>query len=648
MNIEIKLDEYQAKVYEEPLTDNKCITVRAGAGSGKSTTMVAKSQKLIDEGVNPNSILMTTFSAKSVLDLKHKYKKMFPNQLNIPLISTLHTMGIKILKEYLGIEYQLMSEGASVGLMKKCIADLGFIDEGWHTEADLYPFAKTMLDYIAIYKEQNLGRGLDLLDDMEFNIFKFAEKSTNYFNRIEFKEIAKYYDEVKQEKGLYDFSDLIYEAYYHLLDDEDVLELVKSNVQVGIVDEAQDINQLQWDFMMLLFGGKKLVCVGDPMQNIYNFRYSVPENFTVDYLSKFFETVKPLDLAYNYRSSKEIVEAGNIMRKIGGDTLELIPARGSKKASVEFTEVYDNVQEGTKVAELVKGLVDMGYKYSEIAVISRTNRVLREIVQVSLVKENIPYRMNNSTAGAKLMDRLSSDVYFNALSVIYDGKDWFAFVELMRHLLPFNEPFIAKLSEAITKNKGLNFNFEDSYDVQQLDIVKDIYDSLELMREELDGYDKAGNMLQSLYSMLYKHTEDKIEIRKDLNMVYKTILNFWYGLKEEFKGLSVHKTLEAMILRARDYDEEVQEDKISIGSIHSFKGLEHKVSIICGFTSFRPKKDVHNDLANMLYVQGTRAMDKLYVINSFNYVAEEFKTSSGYIDDNVSILKAKFKNRALR
>ena len=128
-------------------------------------------------------------------------------------------------------------------------------------------------------------------------------------------------------------------------------------------------------------------------------------------------------------------------------------------------------------------------------------------------------------------------------------------------------------------------------------------------------------------------------------MVYKTILNFWYGLKEEFKGLSVGKSLEMMILRARDYDKEIDSDKVTIGSIHSFKGLEHKVSIVCGFTSFRPKKDVNNDLANMLYVQCSRAMDKLYVINSFNYVAQEFKTTAGYIDDNVAIFKTKFKHR---
>ena len=641
----IKLDEFQLKVYNEPLEDDMCITVRAGAGSGKSTTMIAKSQKLIEEGINPSSILMTTFSAKSVLDLKHKYKNMFPTQLKIPNISTLHRFGIKVLKDYLGIDYQLMSESASVGLMKKCIADLGFIDEGWHTEADLYPFAKTMLDYIAIYKEQNIGRGLDILDDVDFNIFKYAEKSNNYFNRMEFKEIAKYYDEVKQEKGLYDFSDLIYETYYMLLDDEEVLELVRDSIEVGIIDEAQDINQLQWDFMMLLFKGKKMVCVGDPMQNIYNFRYSVPENFTVAYLSKFFSKVKSFDLAYNYRSTKEIVQVGNIIRKIGGDTLELIPFRDSKKASVEFVEVYDNIQEGTKVAELIKGLIDTGYRYSDIVVISRTNRVLREIVQVSLVKENIPYRMNNHTAGAKLMDRLSSDVYFNALSVIYNIKDWFAFIELIRQLLPNNEPFIAKLSDGITKYKSLNFKLTDSLDIKLLERVRGIYESLEQMAEELDGYDKAGNMLQSLHSMLYYETQDNIEIRKDLAMVYKTILNFWYGLKEEFKGLSVHKTLEAMILRARDYDDEVTEDKISIGTIHSYKGLEFPVSIICGFTSFRPKKDVHNDLANMLYVQSSRAMDKLYIVNSFNYVAEEFKTSQGYIDERVSSLKIRYKNR---
>jgi len=462
---------------------------------------------------------------------------------------------------------------------------------------------------------------------------------------MEFKEIAKYYDEVKQEKGLYDFSDLIYETYYMLLDDEEVLELVRDSIEVGIIDEAQDINQLQWDFMMLLFKGKKMVCVGDPMQNIYNFRYSVPENFTVAYLSKFFSKVKSFDLAYNYRSTKEIVQVGNIIRKIGGDTLELIPFRDSKKASVEFVEVYDNIQEGTKVAELIKGLIDTGYRYSDIVVISRTNRVLREIVQVSLVKENIPYRMNNHTAGAKLMDRLSSDVYFNALSVIYNIKDWFAFIELIRQLLPNNEPFIAKLSDGITKYKSLNFKLTDSLDIKLLERVRGIYESLEQMAEELDGYDKAGNMLQSLHSMLYYETQDNIEIRKDLAMVYKTILNFWYGLKEEFKGLSVHKTLEAMILRARDYDDEVTEDKISIGTIHSYKGLEFPVSIICGFTSFRPKKDIHNDLANMLYVQSSRAMDKLYIVNSFNYVAEEFKTSQGYIDERVSSLKIRYKNR---
>lgn len=643
MSKEIKLDKFQIKVYDEPLELNKCITVRAGAGSGKSTTMVAKAQKLIVDGVNPASILMTTFSSKSVLDLKHKYKKMFPTQLKIPHISTLHTLGISILKDYLGIEYQLMNEGASVGLMKKCIAELGFIDEGWHTEADLFPFAKTMLDYIAIYKEQNLGYSLDLLDDMEFNIFEFAEKGNNYFNRIEFKEIAKYYDEIKQEKGLYDFSDLIYEAYHILKDDEDTLELVRSNMNIAIIDEAQDINQLQWDFMMLLFQGQKMVCVGDPMQNIYNFRFSVPENFTVEYLSKFFDTVTPLDLAYNYRSSKEIVQAGNILRGLGGDTLQLIPARGSKKASVEFTDVFDNIQEGTKVAELVKGLVDSGYKPSEIAVITRTNRVLKEIIQPSLVKEDIAYKLNNHTAGTKLMDRLTSDVYFNALSIIYDDSDWFAFVDLMRQILPKNEPFINKLSDLISKHNGLGFELEDSYEVALLGRAKSIYLSLQELAEELEDYSQAGSMLQGLYTLLYRETEDLMEIRKDLQLVYKTILNFWYGLKEEFKMLTVHKTLEAMILRAREYDQDEDSDKITIGSIHSFKGLEHKVSIVCGFTTFRPKKDVHHDLANMVYVQLSRAMDKLIVVNSFNYIAEEFKSSLGYIDETVSMLKSEYK-----
>jgi len=640
----VRLDEYQLAVYNEPLIDDMCITVRAGAGSGKSTTMVAKAQKLITENVNPNSILMTTFSSKSVLDLKHKYKKMFPTQLRIPHISTLHSFGITVLKDYLGIEYQLMSEGASVGLMKKCIADLGFVDEGWYTEDDLYPFAKTMLDYIAIYKEQNLGYSLDLLDDMEFNIFAYVEKGTNYFNRKEFKEIAIYYDECKQEKGLYDFADLIYEAYYNLKDDEDVLNLVRSNIKVGIIDEAQDINQLQWDFMMLIFAGKKMVIVGDPMQNIYNFRFSVPENFSVNYLSKFFKKVRSLDLAYNYRSSKEIVKAGNILRKIGRDTLELIPFRASKKASVQFVNVYDNVQEGTKVAELIKGLVDTGYEYKDIAVITRTNRVLKEIVQPSLVKDDIPYKLNNATAGAKLMDRLTSDVFFNALSVIYDEEDWFAFVDLMRQLLPSNEAFISKLSDLILKHKGLGFELEDSYEVSLLARVNDVYEHLQEIADELVDYKQAGSMLQSLYQLLYVESEDKMEIRKDLQLVYKTILNFWYGLKKEFRMLTVHKTLEAMIIRVREYDQDNESDKITIGSTHSFKGLEHKVSIVCGFTTFRPKKDIHNDLANMLYVQCSRAMDKLYIVTSFNYVADEFKVSLGHIDPNLSELKVKYKH----
>jgi len=638
----IQLDKYQSKVVAEPLTDNKCITVRAGAGSGKSTTMVAKAQTMIGDGSNPSSIVITTFSAKSALDLKHKYKKMFPNQLKIPHISTLHSLGITILKDFLGVEYQLMSEAQSVGLMKRCIQDLGFIDDGWFDEKDLFPFAKTVLDYISMYKEQNLGY-IDILDDIEFNIFKYADKSSNYFNRKEFKEIAKYYDELKQEKGLYDFVDLIYEAYYQLKEDEDVLALVKDMYGKLIVDEAQDVNQLQWDFMMLIFAHRQMVVVGDPMQNIYNFRYSVPDNFSVDYLSKFFDEVVPLDLAYNYRSTKEIVKVGNILRKIGGDTLELEAFNGSKPASVQFTEVYDNVQEGTKVAELIKDLIELGYEYKDIAVVVRTNSVIRDVVQPALIKDNIPYKMNNYTAGTKLMDRVSSDVYFNALSVIYDTEDWFAFVDLMRLLLA-DEPFVNSLAEQLSKTKDIDsLKFTDSYEKKLYDRAVNIYYELVEMNETLDGYDKAGDMLANLFFLLKTEAEGKVDIVKDLAVVYKTILNFWYALKEEFKKLSVQKTLEAMILRARDYDKDVETDSVKIGSIHSFKGLEHKVSIVCGFTSFRPKKDIHNDLTNMVYVQLSRAIDKLIIVNSFNYVSDKFKVTSGYTLDDIASLKVRYK-----
>jgi len=627
-----KFDKFQRDIINYEVKEDSCLTVQAGAGSGKSTTMVGKCMRLIEDGLNPSSILMTTFSNKSVRDLKHKFKAMYPNQIKLPQITTLHSFGIYLLKEVIGLDFKVINESQATKLMLEVLEEEGFFEDV--EDKQKYPFAKTVQEYIAVYKEQNLGY-LEILSDKDFDIFQYSNEVTKVFNRFQFLRIAKAYHNKKQSEEVLDFGDLVYEAFHILRENEEILEDVRKMFKFAIIDEAQDINQVQWDLIMLIFQGKKLVAVGDRVQNIYNFRYSMPENFTPDYLGKFFSNVKELELKYNYRSKKEIVEFGNIVRVIAGNTLQLLPYQESKPDSVRFEAVYDNVQEGNKVAEIIKDLVEnQGYDYKDISIVIRGNAVIKTIVEPSLIKEKIPYLIKNNTTGAKMTDRLSTELFFNALSVVYDINDKFAFVDFLRELdYPLEE--IEKVSDFLQNNP--------LEDVTSLDdeFITDLYNNFVSMHDLLDGYDKVEIILSDIYHIIKNNVNSVYG--GDLSLVYKSIVNLWYNIKAENTESSIKETLQEMIVRVRDFDEAKEANKVQLGTIHSFKGLESKVSIVCGFTSFRPKKDPLNDEANMLYVQVSRAMEKLFIVNSYNFVSKNFKTSEGYINEYLSSAVLKYK-----
>lgn len=627
-----KLDQYQKAVVSLEQNDRSVLCTEAAAGSGKTSTMVVKAQKHIDLGTPPEKVLMTTFSKNSVIDMRHKYKKTFPQQIVQPEITTLHSKSLQFLRQFFPEfrEYKIITSG--YGIMKMVLEENGFLDEDVLEIQFHAPYIYALLDHIEAYQLNNLSSPYDL--DETNDIFTVVKEPSGLFELSEFYEILDLYIQKKHELQVLTFGDMIYELYWQLDMNPEVLIEVQKTFDVFILDEAQDNTPLIFDMISLLCKTHptvKLTLVYDEVQKIYAFMYASNDGLTKIKRGEVLADVTILPLLMNYRSDANIVKAGNILRRYVGKQ-ESIPFNANTRSdAITFKSCYVNLVEGETVVETIKSLLQEGYSYKDISIIIRTNKVIKEIIEPALIKSDIPYRMNNDSTGAKLLDRELSDFYFNALSLISDSDDKLAMIACLS--LVFGDLYqkdIRELAKCFQSRANeplsdlINQHCEGvSYIVAGT--MRKIYNDL----INIVNSDVTVEITLSACSLILRDalstSPNESRILKDDLTVQTSINNLVYQIayegKEAKKELGYHDLIKIALSITENYDKEVVEDAVTIGSIHSFKGQEGKVSICAGFTNGKEVKDVDQDHLQKLYVQVTRAQEKLILINSLSWVA---------------------------
>ncbi|MEF9951669.1 MAG: ATP-dependent helicase [Clostridium sp.] len=575
----------------------------AAPGSGKTTVVVGRVGYLIlTQNINPKSILALTFSRMASKDMNERFNKLFKPLINQNVsFSTIHSFSMKILNTYASknnVVFNFLEEEGGYfnkrTILKKCYlkANSSYPQEDKLEElVSLIGYAKNMM-----YKEDEIKK----LDSRIKN----------------FTQIYREYEEIKKEKHLIDYDDMLIYALNILQKDSEILSNIKNTYKYIICDEAQDTSRLQHAILYQIKSDNMLF-VADDDQSIYGFRGSYP--YVLENFEKIYINSKVSYIERNFRSGKEIVELSNNLIKNNKKRYDKnIYTENKFKSNIEIVSNINEIDEAKDIVNLLKSLDG-----ESTGILYRNNISAVNIIN-ELEKNSIDYYIRDRSIGIfthwilddiKAFFKLAANesdlesferVYYKTDS--YISKDMLAYIKenyvkdksVFDILLAagFLEPYQEK--SIISFRKGL-----------KIILNKKIYFALDFLERDMRYLD---------YLRINKDGDTDKNTIKDMFMVIKNIARDLDTLEDLLSRLSYLKEILESKNKSRS------NHNIVLSTIHSSKGLEYDnvilidlvEGVIPSYESIESEKSGNNSLIEeerrLYYVGITRARYKLYLM----------------------------------
>lgn len=632
---------------------NGAVLILAGAGSGKTTVLVNRIAYLIKYGNAYNSefsyrapteedvaalknyienggelsertaallsvdapqpwqILAITFTNKAANELKSRLETMLGEKGNDVWASTFHSCCVRILRrdcDRIGFSkhFTIYDTDDSKRVMKEVLRVLDIDEKRLPVKVVLNEISRAK-DSLQTPAEYCACAGFD----------------TN--KKLIGQAFEKYEDMLKKADAM-DFDDIIVNTVKLLKENPDVLEYYQRRFRYVMVDEYQDTNHAQYILTSLLANGYRNICVvGDDDQSIYKFRGATIENILS--FENQYEDTQVIRLEQNYRSTSVILDAANAVIKNNrgrkGKTL-WTEKDGGDKITVKI--LSDERDEGRYVADEILNAVAMGRKFSDFAVLYRTNAQSSSIER-ALVYNAVPYKV---IGGHRFYDRKEVKDVLAYLSVIANPSDT---VRLRRII---NEPKRGigetTINNAASIADGLGMSFYDvifhatdypmlSRAAAKLLDFTALINSLAVSLEEKDIREFFDDVINKTgyYASLDLDKETAEERKANVMEVLANLVRYI----EENEGGTLTGFLEEVALMT-DLDNYNSETESAVMmTLHSAKGLEFPVVFIVGMEEgLFPGNQVMYDPSELeeerrlCYVGITRAKEKLYITNA--------------------------------
>ncbi len=608
---DFKID-YRAELNDEQYRavtsgDGPCL-VLAGAGSGKTRTLVYRVAYLLEKGVAPNRILLVTFTNKAAKEMLSRIELLLKSSPQGLWGGTFHHIGNRILRIYgesVGVRpnFNILDAEDAKALVKASLS-------GVNIPADK-TFPKADLIYKIISLSANLSRPLD-----EVISVRFGQINEDYIPLIE--KIAEVYRRKKTDSNSLDFDDLLYLWSRLLMENEGVREKLSRQFEHVLVDEYQDTNYIQGQIVANLAGpARNVFVVGDDSQSIYSFRGADVNNI-LDF-PKIFPGGKTFKLETNYRSTPEILSLANhsieYNRRQFQKELRTSKSSGAKPAAVPLD---DAKQQAEFVCQRISDLErDKGLGPDKIAVLFRAHFQSLEL-ELELNRRGIPYVMRG---GLRFFEQAHIKDIIAFLKIIANCHDEAAWRRILLLQSGIGEATMQKI-------------------YQQIAACPDLPLVVSLERDYLPAKSGAGfGRLQDLLRRLSGLKSDAISsmIEIALNDFYRDYLKANY---ENYQDRLAD--LEQLIAFAGDYDDLEKflsdtalgegfkgeaitdadgSNAVILSTIHQAKGLEWPVVFIIGLVDgqfpnakvFERSSDMEEE-RRLFYVAATRAQDELYLV----------------------------------
>ena len=548
--------------------DGPCLVI-AGAGSGKTKVLTYKIAHLIDNcGVKPWNILAITFTNKAANEMKERVQSLIGDAINDIWLGTFHSICVKILRKFidrLGYDssFAIFDTADQKTLVKKCLKELD-IDSKIFTE-------KSIINEISNAKNMMVKQ-----DD-------YLLRNKGDYRKEKIGKVYSLYQRKLKENNAVDFDDIINLTIDLLIENDDILEYYSDKFKYILVDEYQDTNKSQFKLVSIL--AKKnmnIMVVGDNDQGIYSFRGADISNILN--FEKDFAGTKIVKLEQNYRCTGNILKVANEVIKNNTTKYDKKLWTENDDGEVPFIytgkDEYDEASFVTKKIEEIK--CNDNFKYSDFAVLYRMNAQSRAIEDI-FMREGIPYKI---VGGLKFYERKEIKDIIAYLRLIANQNDNLSLVRII------NEPkrgigavSLNKVEELAVENETSMYNIIKNADKYIPRIHGNVYEFVEMI-EVLKDADltitelvKAILLKSGYIAALQAENTVEAETRIQNLEEFLTVVG---EFEEEYAENGLNDFLQTLSLSS-DVDKlDDNEDKVTLMTLHSAKGLEYPVVFLVG------------------------------------------------------------------
>jgi DNA helicase-2/ATP-dependent DNA helicase PcrA len=558
----------------------------AGAGSGKTRTLVYRAARMIESGISPDSILLLTFTRKAASSMLERVATLIGDSGKKISGGTYHSFASLMLRQYgkqigLSSGFSIIDESDCADIINLIRAELSL-----NTKETRFPRKKTVLEIIS--KSVNLEKSVEEIVSDYFSHF-----SEHTEDLVKIKEIFQHY---KRENALLDYDDLLVFFLKLLTDSPEANISINRRFKYLMADEYQDTNGLQAKITLQLGTDKKnIMVVGDDSQSIYSFRGARVRNILE--FPEQFENCTVLKLERNYRSSKSILApANNLMSHAKEGFNKKLYTNNSDGEKPAIICCEDEQEQAMFVAARILDLREQGIKLSDIAVLFRSGFHAYQL-ELELKRRNIPYI---KWGGFNPLDQVS----WLRILLLIEGIGTQTATGIFKTIKKQNSDFIPGNIKVRPKAK---------------EGIEKLFKALKQAQKYLDSPpSKLLNFIVEYYfPILKKKFDDYPKRMKDIDAL-AVISQRFSNLEEFLTDLALEPPKDSVDsnVAGDDHDDE----QLIISTIHSAKGLEwHSVFIIHAlegrFPSFNAMKtdSAIEEERRLMYVAMTRAKENLAI-----------------------------------
>jgi ATP-dependent DNA helicase UvrD/PcrA len=602
--------------YEAASAVDGAYLIIAGAGTGKTRTLVYRVARLVESGFDPQSILLLTFTRKAANEMLNRASILLDNRCTKIRGGTFHSFANLTLRKY--------AKAAGV--------DPSFTILDQSDSEDVINLIRSQNNFISKEKrfpnKQTLNKAFSLSVNTEKNAKEIIEEDYPHFvdQLDKILNIQKIYTDYKRRNNLIDYDDLLVYLKNFLQELNSGARSLLSTINFVMVDEYQDTNKLQADIVKGLGQlNNNIMVVGDDSQSIYSFRGASFKNIIE--FPKLFPEVKIITLEENYRSVQSVLDFANHInekaiekysknlytRKNGGPVPQIIAA------------VNENLQ-SKFIVEKILELREEGVPLHDISVLFRSSFFSFDL-EIELAKANIPFQ---KFGGIKFIETAHIKDVLAFLRIAANPKDvvsWYRVLLLHEGVGPktaqriIDELATARLS--IKAHPDQQPGIPNAFNEKIINLLQLLYN---LHTKNITPSEKVQMVFDYYYPIFKNKYDDYNKRLKDIE-IFQNISENYRSLDSLLADMAIEPIIESAI----DLGEEDNENEfVTLSTIHSAKGLEwHSVFVIHAVDGFFPSNRSAKSLESLeeerrlMYVAVTRTKQNLFITYPMNMYDRE-------------------------